>query len=84
MREVTHCHWGSTDPHMYINGNNAIDGYYVCDCIKDTSCKILSFHKSAGDHQSILLGYSLHCFVFDMYIRFYLYRKYTSSSVSFQ
>ena len=58
LTEATHKSWGHSKPHTHISGLIPIDGDYHSMDIKITSMAQLSFHKSVGDHCSVIVDIS--------------------------
>jgi len=45
LKEITHEHWGDTEPHTWINGREPIDGVWVSSKLEVTGVKILPFSE---------------------------------------
>jgi hypothetical protein len=53
--EATHTRWHKEAPHTFIDSSKPIDGIYHTHNLDITAITQLSFHKSVGDHGTILV-----------------------------
>ena len=59
LHECTHHYWpDTTEPNTHIDGSKPIDGIFTTPDIDVTSCLILSFHESVGDHRTTIIEFS--------------------------
>ncbi len=59
LHKATHKHWGDTEPHTYVYGDNKpINGIYHMPDLIITALTQLSFHEGVGDHRNILVDIS--------------------------
>jgi hypothetical protein len=54
--EATHTRWHKEAPHTFINGSKPIDGVYHTQDQEIMAITQLSFHKSVGDHCTVLVN----------------------------
>jgi hypothetical protein len=55
LAEATHQVWRTKEPHTYFQGTEPIDGVWHSHNLNVTLTLQLSFHKGAGDHQSVIV-----------------------------
>jgi hypothetical protein len=53
--EATHTRWHEEAPHTFIDGSKPIDSVYHTHNLEIMAITQLSFHKSIGDHHTVLV-----------------------------